>query len=261
MVDFNNWQIPKHKKIEFLNKKNKYCLCIPVINEGEKFINELKHIKKISLPVDVIVADGGSSDGSTDPKLLKKLKVRTLLIKEDIGRLSAQLRMGYSYALKEGYEGIITIDGNGKDDPKDILKFIKGLEKGFDYLQGSRFVKGGKAINNPLIRLIANRFIHAPLLSIFSGFWFTDTTNGFRAYSARYLLDKRVSPFRDVFKNYELLFYLTLRANQLGYKVKEIPVTRKYPKGKIPTKINFKSMIDIFWSLIKVVLGFYNPKS
>ena len=260
MVKGNNWQIPIHTKVEFFKKNNKYCLCIPVINEGEKFINQLRKIKKLALPVDVIIADGGSNDGSTVPKLLKKLNVRTLLIKKDTGRLSAQLRMGYFYALKEGYKGIITIDGNGKDDPKDILKFITGLEDGFDYLQGSRFIKGGKAINTPLIRLIANRFIHAPLLSLFSGFWFTDTTNGFRAYSARYLLDKKVALFRDIFKNYELLFYLTLRANQLGYKVKEIPVTRKYPRGKIPTKINFLNMIDIFWSLIKVIAGFYHPK-
>lgn len=259
-MDNKNWQIPNYKLYEFFPKKNKYCLCIPVINEGERFKKQINKIKNLNLSIDVIIADGGSSDGSTDINFLKKNKVRSLLVKIDKGKLSAQLRMGYAYCLKEGYKGIITIDGNNKDEPKDIIKFIKALDEGYDYIQGSRFIKGGKAINTPLFRLIGNRFIHAPLISIFSGYWLTDTTNGFRAYSRRYLLDKRVQPFRNIFLNYELLFYLSLRANQLGYKVKEVPVIRKYPKGKIPTKINFKGNLDILLSLLKVVFGFYNPK-
>ncbi|GIW64582.1 MAG: dolichol-phosphate mannosyltransferase [Patescibacteria group bacterium] len=254
-----NWQIPKHKKIEFFKKKYKYCLCIPVINEGERFKKELRIIKSLKLPVDIIIADGGSNDGSTDKNFLKKNNIRTLLIKQDKGKLSAQLRMGYAYALKENYQGIITIDGNGKDDPNDIKKFIKALNEGFDYIQGSRFIKGGKAINTPLLRLIGNRIIHAPLISLFSGLWLTDTTNGFRAYSQKYLLDERVLPFRDIFLNYELLFYLSVRAGQLGYKVIEVPVTRKYPKGKVPTKINIIGYFNILLSLLKVVFGFYNP--
>lgn len=259
-MDNKNWQIPNYKLYEFFPKKNKYCLCIPVINEGERFKKQINKIKNLNLSIDVIIADGGSTDGSTDINFLKKNKVRSLLVKIDKGKLSAQLRMGYAYCLKEGYKGIITIDGNDKDEPKDIIKFIKALDEGYDYIQGSRFIKGGKAINTPLFRLFGNRFIHAPLISIFSGYWLTDTTNGFRAYSRRYLLDKRVQPFRNIFLNYELLFYLSLRANQLGYKVKEVPVIRKYPKGKIPTKINFKGNLDILLSLLKVVFGFYNPK-
>ncbi|GIW65407.1 MAG: glycosyl transferase family 2 [Candidatus Parcubacteria bacterium] len=258
-MEKNNWQIPKHKKIEFFKKKNKYCLCIPVINEGEKFKRELESIKNLRLSVDVIIADGGSTDGSTNEEFLRNSKVRTLLIKQDKGRLSAQLRMAYAYALNEGYEGIITIDGNAKDDPSDIKRFIKALDEGYDYIQGSRFLKDGKAINTPLIRLIGNRLIHAPLISLASGTWLTDTTNGFRAYSRRYLLDQHVQPFRNIFSKYELLFYLSIRAGQLGYKVKEVPVVRKYPKGKVPTKINIIGYFDIFFSLIKIVLGWYNP--
>jgi hypothetical protein len=152
------------------------------------------------------------------------------------------------------------MDGNGKDDPKDVIKFIEKLEEGYDYIQGSRFIKGGKALNTPILRLIGNRFIHAPLLSLFSGVKLTDTTNGFRAYSEKFLRDPRVNPFREVFLNYELLFYLSYRAGELGYKVIEVPVTRKYPKkGKTPTKINWMGNIDILISLIKVIFGFFDP--
>ena len=71
-----------------------------------------------------------------------------------------------------------------------------------------------------------------------AGFRYTDTTNGFRAYSRRFLLDERVAPFRDVFTGYELHYYLAIRAAQLGFNVCETPVTRAYPQhGRTPTKI------------------------
>lgn len=91
--------------------------------------------------------------------------------------------------------------------------------------------------------------------------WFTDTTNGYRAYSRRYLEDDRVAPFRDVFINYELLFYLTARAGQLGYRVCEIPVRRSYPKGEAtPTKITgVGAKVAVFRQLISAARGRYNP--
>lgn len=170
--------------------------------------------------------------------------------------------MGYAYALRQGYEGIITIDGNGKDNPNSIPLIIKQLDAGYDYLQGSRFVKGGKGVNTPLFRLLAIRLFHAPFLSLVSGFWFTDTTPGFRGYSCRYLLDPRVQPFRDVFNTYELLAYLTVRAPQLGFKTKEVPITRSYPvTGKIPTHIShFRGSLQLLSILFRTALGKLNPE-
>jgi dolichol-phosphate mannosyltransferase len=254
------WELPKFSTHEFKPKITKYCVCIPVIDEGEKFKKQLSQMTAVSKKVDVIILDGGSSDGSTDHGFLKKNNVRTLLVKTDKGKLSAQLRMGYAYALRQGYEAIITIDGNGKDEVSEIERFIPKLEEGYDYIQGSRFVKGGKAINTPWIRYLSIRLIHAPLLSLGAGHWLTDTTNGFRAYSRRYLLDSRVKPFREVFDKYELLAYLSVRASQLGYRVTEIPVTRRYPKtGKVPTKISFAGNLDLLKTVFKTILGGYNP--
>ena len=85
---------------------------------------------------------------------------------------------------KKDYKSMITIDGNAKDNVKDIFKFIEKLENGFDYVQGSRYIKGGISKNTPLDRYLGTRFIHAPIMSFFSKNRFTDTTNGFRAYSS-----------------------------------------------------------------------------
>ncbi|MBB4858143.1 dolichol-phosphate mannosyltransferase [Novosphingobium chloroacetimidivorans] len=256
-------QIPAHRVDLLSGRRHDHVLVIPVINEGERIRAQLARVHAANLPVDVIVADGGSTDGSLDLETLRAQGVRALLTKTGPGKLSAQLRMAYAWCLDEGYEGVITIDGNGKDNVEAVAQFVAKLREGYDYVQGSRYAPGGKAENTPLERTIGNRLIHAPILSLAGRHWFTDTTNGFRAYSRRYLTDRRVQPFRDVFFAYELLFYLTARAGQLGYRVCELGVRRSYPAGEaVPTKI---TGAGAKWAIIKQLLatatGRFNPKS
>lgn len=256
--------IPNFSSFEFQPKNNKYCLCIPIINESERIKLELTTAKNNAIHqlVDIIICDGGSTDGSTEHKKLIDLGVNTLLIKEGPGKQGAQLRMGFYWALNRGYDGIITIDGNNKDSIEDVPRFIEKLDQGYDFVQGSRFIKGGSAINTPLIRYVSVRLIHAPIISLTAGKWYTDTTNAFRAYSRRYLEDPRVEPLRDIFIGYELLAYLSVRANELGMKTCEIPVRREYPKSsKIPTKISaVRGNFDLLKTLFKNFLGYYRPK-
>jgi dolichol-phosphate mannosyltransferase len=254
-------EVPKADIQVLRERLHKYVLVIPVINEGERIRRQLTKIFELKPSADVIVADGGSTDGSLSVDFLRATGCRALLVKKGPGRLSAQLRMAYAWALDEGYHGIITVDGNGKDGIAAINGFVDKLDAGFDYIQGSRYISGGQAINTPIDRKIGGRLIHAPLLSLSGRRWYSDTTNGFRAYSARYLLDPRVAPFRNVFEDYSLLFYLTVRASQLGYRTTEIPVTRAYPKNeKTPTKISgWRGRIDIMKQLFAAALGRFNP--
>lgn len=256
--------VPRFESEEYQPRKNKYCVCIPIINEGDRIKKELERANKYNIHnlVDIIICDGSSTDGCTESEELKRLGVNTLLVKRDIGKQGAQLRMGFWWALKRGYEGIITIDGNNKDSIEDIPKFIEKLEDGYDFIQGSRFIKGGKAINTPFIRHISVKLIHAPIISLTAKHRFTDTTNAYRAHSRRYLTDPKVQPFRDIFMTYELLAYLSTRATQLGFKVCEVPVTRAYPKkGKTPTKISFfKGNSELLKILFRNLRGVYNIK-
>lgn len=256
--------VPKFECTEYAEKSKDYVVLIPIINEGDRIIKELKRAYKHNVAdyADIVICDGGSTDGCTEEKQLKKLKVNTLLVKQDAGKQGAQLRMGIWWALQRGYKGVITIDGNNKDSIEDVPKFIEKLEEGYDLIQGSRFVKGGKAINTPFIRTLSVKLIHAPVISLTAHQRFTDTTNAYRAYSRRYLTDERVQPLRDIFMTYELLAYLSVRATQLGMKACEIPVTRAYPKkGKTPTKISFfKGNSDLMKILLRNARGAYNPR-
>ncbi|TBW09732.1 glycosyltransferase family 2 protein [Azotobacter chroococcum subsp. isscasi] len=257
----DSWQVPTFDTPLWLGRLHQWCVVIPVINEGERIKSLLARMAtlKIGDIADIIIIDGGSTDDSLSLESLQQNAVRGLLVKTGPGKLSAQLRCAYAFALDQGYEGIVTIDGNDKDDPEAIPRFIDALKQGVDFVQASRFITGGVAENTPKSRDFAIRFIHAPMLSLFSGFKWTDTTQGFRAYSRKMLLDLRVAPFRDVFMTYELLAYLSCRVPKLGYRCIELPTVRRYPKGEVPTKISsFKGNLSVLLVLFRACFGHYS---
>jgi glycosyltransferase involved in cell wall biosynthesis len=256
------WQVPAFHALELFAKRSRILVCVPVINEGERIRGQLDKMRAICAEFDVIVADGGSTDGSLAEDVMRAKGVRGVLTKTGPGKLSAQMRMAMAWGLEQGYEGLVFIDGNDKDDSSAIPAFARDLLAGWDHIQGSRYVPGGKAINTPFSRHWGVKLLHSPLISLASRFRYTDTTNGFRGYSARFLLDQRVQPFRDVFSAYELHYYLAIRAARLGFRVEELPVTRAYPRGeRTPTKISpLRGNWRVLQTLLRAVFVGYDPE-
>ena len=251
------WQVPAYQVRVLRPRSTRYCVIVPVINEGERIRRQLVKMAPLAAAADLIVADGGSTDGSLDAPG----ELRAVLTKTGPGRLGAQIRMGFAYALEQGYEGVVLVDGNDKDDTAAVPAFIAELERGADFVQGSRYLPGGAGINTPLARHLAVRLLHAPVISLAARRRYTDTTNGFRGYSARFLRDERVAPFREVFAGYELHYYLAIRAARLGFQVREIPVRREYPKtGPVPSKISpLRGSLGVLGSLFASALGRFDP--
>ena len=259
----SGWAVPEADVHVLLERTSRYCVLIPVINEGERILGQLSRLRDLGLELDVVVADGGSTDGSNDPELLRGLGVRALLVKRGRGKLSAQLRMGFAFALTEGYDGVITVDGNGKDDVSALPRFVAALDAGAGFVQGSRYVPGGLAVNTPRERHLAIKLFHAPVTSLAARRRYTDTTNGFRGHSRDLLADPRVAPLRELFDTYELLAYLPIRAARLGYRCLEVPVTRAYPDdGGVPTKIHGRgAQFELVKILCRAALGRYDART
>jgi hypothetical protein len=255
------WQVPDYSEHAFAPRRARYAACVFVIDEGERLAAQLERMRPLCDQVDLIIADGGSTDGSVARERLVPAGVNTLLVKRGPGKLGAQMRMALAHCLRRGYEGVVVIDGNNKDDPGAIPGFLRALDDGADHIQGSRFIAGGRAINTPISRLLGIKLVHAPLVSLSAGRRNTDTTNGFRAYSRRLLLDPRVAPFRAVFSRYELHYYLAIRSARLGYNTVELPVTRAYPAtGKVPTKISkFRGNLLVLATLFRACFHLYDP--
>jgi len=254
-------EVPAYRVHELAPRRTCYAVLIPVINEGQRLLNQLRRMDFLQGKGDILIGDGGSTDSSGDPNVLSGFNVRSLLVKTGPGKLSAQLRMLFDYGLNQGYQGFVLIDGNGKDGVEAIPSFFDAMGKGFDYIQGSRYLPGGSEANTPWDRKLGVALLHAPLISLAAGFRYTDTTNGFRGISRRVLLDPRVKPFRAVFDTYNLHYYLSVRIPRLGYRVKELPVTRSYPReGPTPSKIGgLGARFHILKLLVHAACGRYNP--
>jgi dolichol-phosphate mannosyltransferase len=255
------WEPPVFTVHEFMPRRTKFCFIVVVFNEGERIRQQLREMQARASAADIIVADGNSTDGSLTAELLGQCRVRALIQTAERG-LSAATRMAIAYALAEQYEGVVFVDGNGKDGVAAIDDFLAELEQQVDFVQGSRFLDGGTHQNTPIERYLGIRCIMAPLLWFGCGFYYTDPTNAFRAFSRSFLLDPRVQPIRQIFVRFNLQWYLSYRAAKLGYRVKEIPVTRCYPAdGTVPTKItSYRTKFLILWQMLLTIVGAYNPR-
>ena len=260
----NGWELPAFDQHEFeRGTRSRFVVGVPVLNEGERLRAQLRTMDQLDLGADIVVADGGSTDGSVEPAFLRASGVRALLVKRGPGGLSAQLRMLFAWALRQGYEGVVTIDGNGKDGIEGVVAIREKLECGFDFVQGSRYLRDGRHANTPLDRHIGVRLVHAPLISLAARFRYTDTTNGLRGWSARALRDERVAAFRNVFETYSLHYYLSVRLPRLGYRVCEVPVERSYPeRGPTPSKLKgWRARARLLRLLWRAARGGYDPPS
>ena len=138
--------VPNFTVQEFQPRSARYALAVFVLNEGARIRAQLEKMRALTATVDIIVVDGGSTDGALDESILSSTNVRALLVKQGPGGLSAQMRVGLFWCLEQGYAGIITIDGNDKDDSAAVPAFVAALENGADHVQGSRYVPGGRAV-------------------------------------------------------------------------------------------------------------------
>ncbi len=138
------------------------------------------------------------------------------------------IREGYQYALSLGYDVIVVMAGNGKDDPKEIPRLTRPIEEeGYDYVQGSRFLPGGKGEKTPLLRGVFIRLFPFAW-TLLTGVHVTEVTNGFRAYRAAVLRDPRINVWQEWLDGYELEYYLHYKVLTLGYRFTERPVSKNY---------------------------------
>ena len=142
------------------------------------------------------------------------------------------IKEGYRYALSRRFDLIVVMAGNGKDDPGEIPRLTQPiLENGYDYVQGSRFLPGGRGERTPFLRKIFIRLF--PFAWTFlTGVRCTEVTNGFRAYRASVLEDPEIHIWQDWLNGYELEYYLHYKVLTLGYQFTERPVSKIYSHAK-----------------------------
>ena len=95
--------------------------------------------------------------------------------------IGGAVQTGFKFALAEGYDTAVRLDGDGQHDATELGKLLAPLERGeADLVIGSRFVDPGGTYRPPLARRIGIR-VFARLVSLLGGQRVTDTTSGFLA--------------------------------------------------------------------------------
>jgi dolichol-phosphate mannosyltransferase len=228
-------------------------------NEHIKIKNVIE--KFIKSPVfhefDFLIVDDGSTDETTDIiRNFKEPNIRTIKhpLRQGVG---AAIKTAIRHARQHGYEILVIMAGNDKDNFAEVPCLIEPiLKEGYDFIQGSRYLGGQRTGGGmPFYRKVATR-VHPILFSLLTGRKVTDSTNGFRAIRLSIFEDQRINIEQDWLNQYELEPYLFFQAIKLGFKVKEVPVTKIYP----PKKLGYTKMAPIsgWWSILKPLfyLGF-----
>jgi dolichol-phosphate mannosyltransferase len=217
-------------------------------NEGQKIRRTLaRHPANRSY--DLLVHDDGSTDGALDGVDAGIIVLRT----ETNQGIGASIKRVFDFSLAQGYDILVIHAGNDKDDPLEIpLLTAPILDGEADFVQGSRYLNGGGFGNMPAYRVVGTRVIHPLVFSIAARRRVTESTNGFRAFRTSLLRDPRINWRQPWLDRYELEPYLLFKAITLGYRHREVPVTKIYP----PHELGYSKMRPIidWWSILRPVV-------
>jgi hypothetical protein len=188
---------------------------IPAFNEEEAIGAVLDAMPReaCGLPVDTLVVDDGSADGTAAVARDSGMYVATL--DQNSGQGTA-LRVGYRIAREHGAEYIVTLDADGQWDPADVARLLEPiLRDEADFVLGSRVL--GRTLNDDSVRQAGVR-VFAFVVRLLTGVRVTDTSSGVRVFRAE--VAERVRQEEPQYQASELL----VGAICNGYRVAEIPV-------------------------------------
>ena len=166
--------------------------------------------------------------------------------------MGSAIRVGFYYAVDRNYDIAVVMAGDDQDDPSEIRKVFSPVAEGvWDFVQGSRRLYGGRMVNMPLFRCVMTK-LYSYVFRFLTGFPSTDGTNGFRAVSLSVLENEKINLKQKWLDTYGLEPYFFYKNIEIGYRVCEAPVTKRYhEKGAEYTK-----MVPVrdWWNILKPLL-------
>jgi glycosyltransferase involved in cell wall biosynthesis len=207
-------------------------ILIPAYNESGHIGDLVRQLRKMDF--EPIVIDDGSVDKTAE--IARKEGAKVIRSNVNLGKGEA-LKRGFSAALKEGYDAVVIMDGDGQHSPDDIAKFIKVAEKSPNALLiGNRM---GNAENMPLARHLTNRFMSF-ILSGICRQRIPDSQCGFR------LMQKEL--FKKIYlesSRFEIESEILIKAARLGVKIISVPIETLYGRET--------SQISPFWDTCRFI--------
>lgn len=215
-------------------------IVIPFHNEKENLPILLdlliKEFKKIKKDYEIVLVDDGSTDSF-------QFSIFSFQKNKNIKLIKHKKKLGKGEALKTGVENasgeiIIFMDADLQDDPKDLSKFLKKIDEGYDFVNGVRMERKENflvKIYSKLAGLVLKKILNSP---------FTDINCGFKAFKKE--VTKDFVFYGNNFRFFPLFVYYQ------GFKVAEVPVInnpRRFGKSKFGPKKVFVGIFDVLTAI------------
>ncbi|MFX0151611.1 MAG: glycosyltransferase family 2 protein [Candidatus Hodarchaeota archaeon] len=208
----------------------KSLLILPAYNEEGKIGKVSQQAR--DFVTEVLVVDDCSNDQTRGEA---SQSGATVIVHRRNQGVGAAIKTGMKYALYKGFEIILIMAGDAQDDPLEIPKFIEKIKEGYDFIQGSRYIKEDSS-SYPKFRLITTK-MYTKFISFYSKKLITDASNGYRAMSSRFASTLDLD--NNGMDRYEFETYLVLQALRYA-KYAEVPVKKIYH-----SKIGYSKMKPI----------------
>ncbi|MCM8779992.1 MAG: glycosyltransferase family 2 protein [Candidatus Omnitrophica bacterium] len=217
----------------------KYCVVIPTYNEAKEIGAIIWRLREHNL--DVLVVDDGSKDDTA--KIARNAGANVLINKKNEGKGKALIK-GFEWCLKNGFDAVLVMDGDGQHHPDDVKLFLDAAEsKNAAFFLGNR-MHSSKGM--PLIRWLTNVFMSL-LISCVAGQKISDSQCGFR------LLKKELLQKLDLKSaKYEIESEMLIKASRLGYEIVPVNIQCIYrdQKSKISPFIDTLRFIRFIFGQI-----------
>ena len=227
---------------------NTSIVVIPTYNEVES-IGVLLDALKL-LPVDILVIDDGSPDGTAE--LCRARGVEVISRSGKMG-LGSAYRSGFAVALERGYSNVIEMDADGSHQVSDLVKMMEWIGTS-ELLIGSRWVADGAIQNWSKFREYLSKAANA-YANVVLSLGIKDTTSGLRIYNADLLKRMDISTIRS--EGYCFQIEMTRRVIARGGSIGEIPITfieRAHGVSKMSFAIALEAVLRITsWGLLRLI--------
>jgi glycosyltransferase involved in cell wall biosynthesis len=215
------------------------CILIPAYNAEKTILAVVRECLQHGL--EVVLVDDGSSDGTSG--LVTGLPLMLLRHERNMGK-GAALKTGFAWAMKSGFEGVVTVDADGQHDVSAIPSLIASAQSGkWGILIASRHSQFEQMAG---LRKFWNR-IGVWCIWKRTGFEITDSQSGFRYYSCDVLNNISLRSH-----GYALEMEIFLKAWKSGFTVGSLPVDARIADGRATSHYRpFKDTFNISMTFLR----------
>lgn len=242
-------------------QKQKVCIISPTYNERVNVEELIKRTLKVfknqkKYKVSLLIVDDNSPDRTWEfVQNFRKKHPNVFLIKKNKKEgIGAAYITGFKYCFKNIPSDIIfQMDADLSHPPEKVPLFLKELEKGYDVVIGSRYIKGGGCDKWTPYRKIVSRGANK-FGKIVLNLKINDISSGFRCYRTNFLKSLDIDKIHA--KGYSFLEELLFMCAKKNAKIKEIPF-QFIDRIKGKTKLTKKEMAKFFINILKLRLDKY----